>query len=127
MPPPWSPKIYIDKDRYLKGTLLGEETTFFIKVKVEKYSDYTQPDGLVTKYILFEDYKKIKVKEIGYHFKHRTDKLERKYRYPYEFKTIEYYGPGKMPHWKEVIEIDRRMRIINYYANRNHDGLIQRV
>ena len=27
MPPPWSPKIYIDKDKYLKGTLLGEETT----------------------------------------------------------------------------------------------------
>lgn len=62
MPPPWSPKIYIDKDKYLKGTLLGEETTFFIKVKVEKYSDYTQPDGLVTKYILFDDYKKIKVR-----------------------------------------------------------------
>lgn len=34
MPPPWSPKIYIDKDQYLKGTRLGEETTFFIKVKV---------------------------------------------------------------------------------------------
>ena len=34
MPPPWSPKIYIDKDKYLKGTLLGEETTFFIKMKV---------------------------------------------------------------------------------------------
>ena len=24
MPPPWSPKIYIDKDQYLKGTRLGE-------------------------------------------------------------------------------------------------------
>ena len=23
MPPPWSPKIYIDKDKYLKGSLLG--------------------------------------------------------------------------------------------------------
>lgn len=54
MPPPWSPKIYIDKDQYLKGTRLGEETTFFIKVKVEKYSDYIQPDGLVTKYTLFD-------------------------------------------------------------------------
>ena len=32
-----------------------------------------------------------------------------------------------MPHWKEVIEIDRRMRIISYYPNRNHDGLIQRI
>ena len=32
-----------------------------------------------------------------------------------------------MPHWKEVIEIDRRMRVITYYPNRNNDGLIQRV
>lgn len=54
MPPSWSPKIYIDKDKYLKGTLLGEETTFYIKVKVERYSDYVQSDGLVTKYTLFD-------------------------------------------------------------------------
>ena len=76
---------------------------------------------------LFQDYKKIKVKEIGYLYAHRTDKLEKKYRYPYEFKTVELYGPGKMPHWKEVTEIDRRMRIILYYPNRNNDGLIQRI
>lgn len=79
-------------------------------MKVEKYADYSQPDGLVLKYTLFEvkfyliqDYKKIKIKEVGYFYKHRSDKLERKYRYPYEFKTVEYYGPGKMPHWKKVI------------------------
>lgn len=54
MPPPWSPKIYIEKDNFLKGTPLGETTTFFIKVKVEKYADYSQPDGLVLKYTLFE-------------------------------------------------------------------------
>lgn len=23
MPPPWSPKIYIEKDKFLKGTPLG--------------------------------------------------------------------------------------------------------
>ena len=35
-----------------------------------------------------QDYKKIKIREIGYIYRHRTDKLERKYRYPYEFKTV---------------------------------------
>ena len=54
MPPPWSPKIYIEKDRFITGTPLGESTTFYIKTKVEKYSDYNQPDGLVLKYTLFE-------------------------------------------------------------------------
>lgn len=32
-----------------------------------------------------------------------------------------------MPHWKEVVEIDRRLRRITYYPNRNHDGLIERI
>ena len=64
---------------------------------------------------------------MGYFYKHRSDKLERKYRYPFEFKTVEYYGPGKMPHWKKVTEVDRRMRIIDYYPNRNSDGLIKRI
>jgi hypothetical protein len=50
-----------------------------------------------------QDFKKLRIKEVGYFYKHRSDKLERRYRYPYEFKTVEYYGPGKMPHWKQVI------------------------
>ena len=32
-----------------------------------------------------------------------------------------------MPHWKQVTEIDRRMRIITYYPNRNNDGLLKRI
>lgn len=54
MPPSWSPKIQIDKDAFLKGTPLGESTVFYIKVKVEKYADYSQPDGLVEKYTIYE-------------------------------------------------------------------------
>jgi len=36
------------------GTPLGESTTFYIRVKVEKYADYSQADGLVLKYTLYE-------------------------------------------------------------------------
>jgi len=36
------------------GTPLGETTTFYIKAKVEKFSDYSQTDGLVLKYTLYE-------------------------------------------------------------------------
>ncbi len=38
MPPPWAPKIHIEKDKFIQGTPLGENTTFFIKVKIEKYA-----------------------------------------------------------------------------------------
>jgi hypothetical protein len=54
MPPPWSPKALIDKDAFLKGTPLGESTVFYIKVKVEKYSHYSQPDGLIEKFTIYE-------------------------------------------------------------------------
>lgn len=62
MPPPWSPKIYIEKDRFIMGTPLGESTTFYIKAKVERFADYSQNDGLVLKYTLYEDYKKLTIR-----------------------------------------------------------------
>lgn len=36
------------------GTPLGESTTFYIKSKVQKFADYSQPDGLVLKYSIFD-------------------------------------------------------------------------
>ena len=47
MPPAWSPKVYLDKDAFIRGSPLGESTTFYIKVKMERYADYSQADGLV--------------------------------------------------------------------------------
>lgn len=41
MPPPWPPKIYIDKDKFFEGTPLGENTLFFNKVKVDNYAPYS--------------------------------------------------------------------------------------
>jgi len=52
--------------------------------------------------------------------------LYQKNRFPFEFKTIEYYEPGRPSNWQQVIEIDRRLRIIHFYPNRNQDGLILR-
>jgi hypothetical protein len=40
---------------------------------------------------------------------------------------VDYYSPGKPNCWKKVTYIDRRKRTIDYYPNRNEDGLIQRV
>ncbi|EGR28306.1 hypothetical protein IMG5_178860 [Ichthyophthirius multifiliis] len=135
MPPPWAPKIYIDKEAFMKGSPLGEGTTFFNKVRVDTFAPYCQKDGLVQKITIFEDYKRLKIKEYRYFYQHRSDKLYLRRRYPFEFKTIEEYEmakyenkqiPQALQQWKQIICIDRRMKIINYYENRNHDGLIQR-
>ena len=49
-----------------------------------------------------------------------------KNRFPFEFKTVDFYEPGRQSNWRQVIEIDRRLRIIHFYPNRNQDGLILR-
>jgi hypothetical protein len=68
----------------------------------------------------------MKVREIRQLYEHRSDKLRVRRRFPFEFKVIEDYDPGRPPHWRQVIEIDRRLRIIKFYPNRNVDGLIMR-
>jgi hypothetical protein len=106
---------------------LGESTVFYRKAKVDSYAPYGQPDGLVNKISIFQDYKRLKPSEFRYFYEHRSDKLVMKRRFPFEFKTILDYAPGRMPHWKQIITIDRRLRIIKYYPNRNHDGLVKRI
>jgi hypothetical protein len=47
MPPPWPPKIYIDKEQFLLGSPLGEAMVLYNKVKVNNYAPLSQEDGLV--------------------------------------------------------------------------------
>lgn len=127
MPPAWPPKLFIDRESFLKLSPLGETQVFYKRSRVDNYAPYQQSDGLVQRITIYEDFKRLKVKEIRYFYEHRSDKLALRRRFPYEFKTVEEYEPGKAPqHWKEVIEIDRKLRIIKFYPNRNMDGLIMR-
>lgn len=127
MPPPWPPKLYIDKENFLKLSPLGETQVFYKRSRIDNYAPYSQSDGLVQRITFYDDYKRLKVREIRYFYQHRSDKLSLRRRMPFEFKTIEEYEPGKAPqHWKKVMEIDRKLRIIEFYPNRNTDGLIRR-
>lgn len=111
---------------------MGEISKFYCRARVDYYGPYVQVDGLIERVTFFEDYKRIKVKEIRYFYYSSiiimlgSDKLVQKNRFPFEFKTIELYEPGRPSNWRQVIEIDRRLRIIHFYPNRNHDGLVLR-
>ena len=41
MPPSWSPKLHINKERFYLCSLLGEQTAFYLKSKVDSYAKYT--------------------------------------------------------------------------------------
>jgi len=82
---------------------------------------------VVKKITIFFDYRRRYIKEIRYLYAHRVDKLRVKRKFPFEFKTVEYYDPNVPHNWRRVTEIDRTYREIVFYHNRNEDGLIKRV
>ena len=45
MPLPWAPKLFIDKDKFLRGPPMGEVTRFYYKSRVDIYTKYMQIDG----------------------------------------------------------------------------------
>lgn len=131
MPPAWSPKLYIDREKFLNLCPNGEKTVFYKKCRVDFYAPCTQIDGLIKRITLYKDYKCLIVQEIRYYFSNRMDKLKMRIRYPYEFKLVEYYEPSKeQNYWKKLIQVDQQEREIYFYHHRNNeinkDGLIYR-
>ena len=39
MPPPWSPKLFVDKEKFIELCPKGEKTLFYKKCKVEFFAD----------------------------------------------------------------------------------------
>ena len=127
MPPPWSPKLFVNKDKCLDLCPNGEKTVFYKKCKVDFYSECSQVDGIVRRITIYEDYKRLIVKEIRSYYKNRKDNLALRRRYPYQFKLVEHYDSSAASHyWKKIIQIDGRVRKIYFYHHRNKDGLIYR-
>ena len=130
MPPPWSPKLYIEKEKFSEGVKDGAKTVFYKKCRVDFYSECHAVDGLVKKVTLYEDYRRIITKEIRCYFKNRKDRLVVRRRFPFEFKKIEHYessGPVQdATHWKKIIEVDGESRKLYFYHHRVKDGLIYR-
>lgn len=91
MPPPWSPKLVIDKEKFAEGVKNGAKTVFYKKCKVDFYSECKQVDGLVKRVTLYEDYRRIITKEIRSYYSNRKDRLVVRRRFPYSFKLIEHF------------------------------------
>ena len=127
MPPPWSPKLFVNKDKFNDMCPNGEKTVFYRKCKVEIFSECRQVDGLVKRITLYRDYKRLITEEIRSYFACRKDKLVIRRRFPYEFKLIEHYESSlQYNHWKKMIRIDGRYRKLYFYHHRQKDGLILR-
>ena len=127
MPPAWSPKLFVNKDKFVELCPKGEKCVFYKKCKVEMFSDCKQVDGLVKRVTIYEDYKRLLTKEVRSYYRFRRDKLILRRRFPFDFKTIEHYEQSeKNNNWKKMIQVDDQFRKIYFYHHRNKDGLIYR-
>ena len=83
MPPPWSPKLIVDKSKFNERCPNGEKTMFYKKTKVDFYSECKQVDGLVKRTTLYKDYNRLIVDEVRSEYACRVDKLKVRRRFPY--------------------------------------------
>jgi hypothetical protein len=126
MPPPWSPKLVVDRERYSEGIKNGAKTVFYKKCKVDYYAECKSVDGLVRRITLYEDYRRLITKEIRSYYSNRKDRLTLRRRFPFEFKIIEHYDSCAPYYWKKMIQVDGQYRKLYFYHHRVSDGLIYR-
>ena len=103
MPPPWSPKLFVNKDKFNCRFKDVEKTVFYEKCKVDFYSECKQTDGLVKRTTLYKDLNRLIVDEIRSEYACRIDKLKVRRRFPYMFKLVEHYESMEDTHWKKLI------------------------
>ena len=63
-----SPKLEIDPQKWALGTPMGEISKFYKRCRVDFYGPYVQVDGLIERAAYYEDYKRLRVKEIRYFY-----------------------------------------------------------
>jgi hypothetical protein len=126
MPPPWPNKLFIPRNAYNNRTPMATQTKYYQKTRVDLFAKYSQTDGLVMRIYRFKDFARLILEEVEYRYRNRFDKLYKKFKRPYEHKTIDLYLPGHTNGWKEVEEVESVYRLTKYYPTNYSSGLMYR-
>ena len=100
MPPPWPNKISISLQKYNERSPTTTQVFFYQKTKVERFAPGSQADGLTVKIYNYHDFARFILKSIEHRYRNRGDKLYKRMEYPYQHKSIDYYLPGQIWHWR---------------------------
>ncbi|CAD7971031.1 unnamed protein product [Amoebophrya sp. A120] len=122
-PPSWSKKIEITPADFQARYYHGEKVSYYMKSKVERYSPYTQVDGVVRRVTLFKDVRRMRPKLVEELFQFRNDKLVRRLKHPFENRAVESFLTGRSNALKEIEEVFGSKRILTYYPSSRLDGL----
>lgn len=126
MPPPWPNKLYISQWAYHSRVPLATQTFYYQKTRVDKFSTYSQIDGRTLVIYKYNDYGRLRLKEVEIRYRNRKDKLYKRFKYPYEHKVISNYMPGQEYGWKTIEEVEGNYKIIKYFETNYDTGLLYR-
>jgi hypothetical protein len=126
MPPPWPTKLNIGLFFYNNRSPTSTQTFYYRRTKIDKFSPYSQPDGLVTRICRYKDYARNIIQEVEYRYRNRGDKLYKTLKFPYEHKTMDFYLPGQPWHWKYVEEVESQYRKVVFYPTNFEHCIIYR-
>ncbi|OQV20860.1 Dynein regulatory complex subunit 7 [Hypsibius exemplaris] len=145
MPKPWSEPLTISKKRYLRYCKNGYRLHRFLKCDMEYYHPYERSDGLVSKFIIFQNRRKTRIVSVKEVYANRRDRLKYRKHIIGDGVIREYFSPGhirgikmhevkiiaeKPPKFSELYKAlncfkmkDKMVRTFTYYNEYRNDCL----
>eukprot|EP00112_Aurelia_sp_Birch-Aquarium-sp1_P024025 Seg740.7 transcript_id=Seg740.7/GoldUCD/mRNA.D3Y31 product="Dynein regulatory complex subunit 7" protein_id=Seg740.7/GoldUCD/D3Y31 len=131
LPPSWVDKIEISPKEFHTRCPNGKKTIIYKKAKLEKFAEYLNRDGLVTRSSIYSDNELKDLQEVREHYRNREDKVESRTHFIATGLIVERCAPGRQLALKEHtykasspgLESDRTML---FYSNARVDGLVKR-
>lgn len=128
VPMTWCKQLEIDRATYRSRFPSRRKLIQYQRCVVEKYSEfYEGGQGLVQQITLFNDDNNEHAREIRSVFKHREDKLLRRFFFPMEERSHEYYAPGREQGVREFITVSNKQRMFKFDPSARQDGMVGRV
>ncbi|EER17353.1 hypothetical protein Pmar_PMAR022296 [Perkinsus marinus ATCC 50983] len=124
LPPSWTSPAVITRERYATRFCdKGVKIEKYLKATLEEFSVGSQPDGMVQRVTRFKDIRMripVMITEI---FKQRKDSLQTRIKYLGDAAIREEFDHGRSSALKVLVDIDERVRIMEYY----HEGRADRL
>ena len=127
VPPSWASRIILTKDEVQNRFPSRAGFTPYLQADLETAAEYSRPDGMVSRVLLYQDRMKSAKLEERQYFAHRKDLLEKRVLRPTEGLTIEYFGHGRSFGLKQHSFWQGLKRELLFYPAARLDGLTRRV
>lgn len=98
VPRSWCRSLRVDRASVRRAHGLGDNGTLvrlFFRSRLEEFSEFAQPDGLVTRSTRFADDARLVVDSVTELYANRNDRLIRRVRLPRAGVNEEWFAPGR--------------------------------